>query len=68
MASNELKAFLGNIDESYEQYADQLHDSSFTMIKELAAASPELLELRAKVPIGSSWCHCQGCRCVLDQR
>jgi hypothetical protein len=54
MASNELKAFLRSIDESYEQYADQLHDASFTMVIELAAASPELLELRAKVPIGAA--------------
>jgi hypothetical protein len=52
MASNELKAFLGSIDQRYVQYADQLHLASFTDVKELAAASPERLEQRANVPIG----------------
>ena len=80
MASNELKAFLRTIDESYEQYADQLHVASFTKVKELAAASPEHLRSEANVPIGPAcaivkaagafWIsddspHCiEACRCI----
>jgi hypothetical protein len=52
MASNELKAFLQSINQRYVQYADQLHIASFTDVTELAAASPEVLEERAHVPIG----------------
>jgi hypothetical protein len=52
MASNELKAFLRSINQRYVQYADQLHNASFTDVRELAAASPKVLEERAHVPIG----------------
>ncbi|KAF6257580.1 hypothetical protein COO60DRAFT_1626767 [Scenedesmus sp. NREL 46B-D3] len=52
MASDKLKMFPASIDARYVQYADQLHNASFTDVKELAAASPELLEQRASVPIG----------------
>ena len=52
MASDKLKMFPASIDARYVQYADQLHNASFTDVTELAAASPELLEQRASVPIG----------------
>ncbi len=52
MASDRLRDFLCNIGTNYEEYAGQLHAASFHGTTKLAAATPQLLEERAGVPIG----------------
>ena len=44
MASNDLKKFLRGMDPSYEQYAERLHQGTFTKKAELGAADKADLE------------------------
>lgn len=48
------KAFLCGINEKHVHYAEQLHSNSYSDVRELAAASPELWEQMAKVPTGAA--------------
>jgi hypothetical protein len=54
MASPELQAFLEKVDPEYKDYSELLHNASFRKVKEIAAATPELLETRTEglVPVG----------------
>jgi len=54
MASPELQAFLEKVDPEYKDYAELLHNASFRKVKEIAAATAELLKAETKglVPIG----------------
>ena len=44
MASNDLKEFLRGVDPDYEQYAERLHQGTFTKKAELGAADKADLE------------------------
>ncbi len=53
MASEELKEFLRSIDEDYVQYAELLHEGTYTNKAELSAADKTDL-VALKVPLGAA--------------